>query len=192
MKRKLLLALAIFALPALSYALGLGKLQLNSSLNQPFDARIELLSASASELDSLNVGLADAEAFRRARIDRPYILSKLRFEVVETENGVDYIKVSSREAIREPFLNFLLETAWSNGRLYREYTVLLDPPLYDPKAGSRSLSESYEATPSAESYVSDDSSDDMTTSQSPVVSYSGNEYGPTESSDTLWAIASGV
>ena len=63
MKRKLLLVLAFIALPGFAYALGLGKLQLNSALHQPFDARIELLGASANELDSLNVGLADSEAF---------------------------------------------------------------------------------------------------------------------------------
>ncbi len=195
MKRKLLLAVAVLAIPGLVHALGLGKLQLNSSLNQAFDARIELLSATASELDNLNVGLADTEAFKRAGIDRPYVLSKLKFEVVETENGSDYIKITSRDAIREPFLNFLLEASWSNGRLYREYTVLLDPPLYDPGTSSRaSSSDTYDSPSTAVDYDSDPvSSDDS----SPVYSssepsYSGNEYGPTDTSDTLWSIASQV
>ena len=138
MKRKLLLVLAFIALPGFANALGLGKLQLNSALNQPLDARIELLSASADEIESLNVGLADNAAFRRARIDRPFVLSKLKFEVKEVEDGADYIQVSSRDSIREPFLNFLLEAGWSSGRLYREYTVLLDPPLYDPNANRSS------------------------------------------------------
>ncbi len=195
MKRKLLLAVAVLALPGLVHALGLGKLQLNSSLNQAFDARIELLSATASELDNLNVGLADTEAFKRAGIDRPYVLSKLKFEVVETENGADYIKITSRDAIREPFLNFLLEASWSNGRLYREYTVLLDPPLYDPGSSSRSSSsDAYDSASSAVDYdsdpVSSDDSPPVYTSSEP--SYSGNEYGPTDSSDTLWSIASQV
>ena len=86
MKRKLLLVLAFIALPGFANALGLGKLQLNSALNQPFDARIELLSASADELDSLNIGLADSKAFRRARIDRPFILSKLKFKLKNARN----------------------------------------------------------------------------------------------------------
>ncbi len=63
MKRKLLLVLAFIALPGFANALGLGKLQLNSALNQPFNARIELVAASAEELNSLNVGLADIKPF---------------------------------------------------------------------------------------------------------------------------------
>ncbi len=62
------------------YALGLGQLDLKSGLNQPFEAQIELLSATPDELQNLRVGLADIDAFRRARIDRPFILSKLRFK----------------------------------------------------------------------------------------------------------------
>ncbi|NKB38313.1 MAG: hypothetical protein GKR93_14305 [Gammaproteobacteria bacterium] len=195
MKRKLLLVLALIALPGLAFALGLGKLQLNSALNQPFDARIELLSASADELDNLNVGLADAEAFRRAKIDRPFVLTNLKFEVVDSEAGSDYIHITSREAIREPFLNFLLETNWSSGRLFREYTVLLDPPLYDPNARRRTQSESFSSDVSeseTESYISTDDDSDTGQSSSPVVRYSSSEYGPTDSSDTLWSIASQV
>ncbi|MEX2353187.1 MAG: peptigoglycan-binding protein LysM, partial [Gammaproteobacteria bacterium] len=117
------------------YALGLGNIELNSDLNQPFDARIELLSPTPSELSTLAVRLASPEAFSRAGIERSFILTTLRFEVVESESGPDYIHITTREAVREPFLNFLLEAGWSNGRLYREYTVLIDPPLYDPYAG---------------------------------------------------------
>jgi pilus assembly protein FimV len=193
MKRKLLLVLAFIALPGFANALGLGKLQLNSALNQPFDARIELLSASADELDSLNIGLADNVAFRRARIDRPFILSKLRFQLKENDSGGDYIQVSSSEAIREPFLNFLLEASWSSGRLYREYTVLLDPPLYDPNTSVKDNSSNYSPSSSSpsESYIVDDVEDDSSSSSqtTSTLSYNDNEYGPTSGSDTLWSIA---
>ena len=196
MKRKLLLVLAFIALPGFANALGLGKLQLNSALNQPFDARIELLSASADELDSLNIGLADNVAFRRARIDRPFILSKLKFELKENDSGADYIQVSSRDAIREPFLNFLLEASWSSGRLYREYTVLLDPPLYDPNTSTADNSSNYSPSSSSasESYIVDEVEDDSGSSLEtrPTLSYNDNEYGPTSGADTLWSIASQV
>ncbi|MCD8513339.1 MAG: hypothetical protein LRY63_08350 [Nitrincola sp.] len=39
--------------------------------------------------------------------------------------------MTSTEPVREPFLNFLVEVNWPNGRLVREYTVLLDPPLFE-------------------------------------------------------------
>ncbi|MBT7952476.1 MAG: hypothetical protein HN764_12680 [Gammaproteobacteria bacterium] len=195
MKRKLLLVLAFIALPGFANALGLGKLQLNSALNQPFDARIELLSASADELDSLNIGLADSKAFRRARIDRPFILSKLKFKLKEVENGNDYIQISSRDAIREPFLNFLLEASWSSGRLYREYTVLLDPPLYDPDVNRSGSTDSYSppsSTPGDSYIIDDDDSDSSSVSVPSGLNYSDKEYGPTSGSDTLWSIATQV
>ena len=114
-------------LPTAALALGLGKLQVSSGLNQPFEGRIELIGVTAEDLGSLRVTLADFDAFRRAHIDRPFILSQLRFEVQETDEGPDYIRVYTREPIREPFLNFLVEANWSRGRLFREYTALLDP-----------------------------------------------------------------
>ena len=128
MKRKFLVILLLSAIPLWAQALGLGELELNSGLNQPFDARIKLLSPTAGDLNNLKVQLADIDAFRRAGVDRPFILSKLKFEIEINETGADYIRVTSREPIREPFLNFLVEANWSNGRLFREYTVLLDPP----------------------------------------------------------------
>src|SRR5256884_194733 len=42
------------------------------------------------------------------------------------------LKLKSTEAISEPFITLLLEVNWSRGHLVREYTVLLDPPVYTP------------------------------------------------------------
>ena len=120
--------------PGWAAALGLGNIELHSALNQPLDARIRLLSPTRAEIQSLKVGLADNDAFERAGIDRPFILSHLRFEIVTNNHGPDYVHITTKDPVREPFLNFLVEADWSNGRLYREYTVLLDPPLYNPDA----------------------------------------------------------
>ena len=98
-------------------ALGLGKLELQSALNQPFKARVKLLSATADELDSLEVSLADQEAFDRAGIQRLFLLTRLRFTVQEFEEGPDYIQIRSSDPVREPFLNFLLEINWSKGQI---------------------------------------------------------------------------
>lgn len=129
--RKLLASLVAGALllPGIGYALGLGEIEVNSALNQKFNADIELLSASPEDAETLIVKLASREAFRRAGLDRPYSLTNLRFKP-ELINGIPYIKVSSGVPIREPFLNFLIEVDWPNGHLLREYTVLLDPPVF--------------------------------------------------------------
>ncbi|MDZ7663266.1 FimV/HubP family polar landmark protein [Thiohalophilus sp.] len=128
MLRKLVLGLAsacLVLLPMSVQALGFGNIKLNSALNEPLDARIDLISPTEADLESLTVKLASEGAFTRAGLDRPHFLSSLEFEVVEKE-GV--IRVRSKQPIREPFVNFLVEFSWDNGRMLREYTMLLDPP----------------------------------------------------------------
>lgn len=129
--RKFILALFFGALflPDEGFTLGLGDIQTNSALNQRLDADIALLSASPEDAEQLIVKLASGEEFSRAGIDRPYMLTSLRFKTLE-QDGVPYIKVTSPKPIREPFLNFLLEIDWPQGHLLREYTILLDPPVY--------------------------------------------------------------
>ena len=51
---------------------------------------------------------------------------------VHTPDGRDVIKLASRESITEPFVTLLVEVNWARGHLVREYTVLLDPPVYTP------------------------------------------------------------
>jgi pilus assembly protein FimV len=188
MKNILGWTLAALLLPGQVLALGLGKLTVESSLNEPLEARIELLSPTREELDSLAVGLADNEAFERAGIERLFMLSGLRFELTEDELGPDYIRVFSRDPIREPFLNFLVEINWSRGRLLREYTVLLDPPYYEPGMRAPAVSlpapsgEAAEPAPAEPAVAAP--------GETGAAAYTGGDYGPTVAHDTLWSIAS--
>lgn len=117
----------LLVLPTTVFALGMGDIRLQSALNQPFKAEIELLSVSAEEAESLKVGLASYESFARVGLERPATLMFLRFEV-QQQNGRHVVRVTSTEPVRDPFLSFLVEVSWSSGRLVREYTVLIDPP----------------------------------------------------------------
>src|SRR5580698_2716780 len=115
-----------------SWALGLGEIHLNSALNEPLNADIDLIAASPDELAALRATLAPREAFTRYGIDRPQFLSTITFKVGKTKDGRDVLQARSSEAIPEPFVTFLVEVNWARGRLMREYTVLLDPPVYTP------------------------------------------------------------
>lgn len=127
----LAVALALGNLPA--FALGLGQIEVKSSLNQPLVAEIPVLSVTAGEAESLAVRLASADAFARAGLERPHLLNaNLQFEVKRAPSGRTVIAVTTPNQIREPFLSFLLEVEWGNGKLLREYTVLLDPPSMAP------------------------------------------------------------
>ena len=111
-------------------ALGLGDIEMRSALNQPLDADIGLTSVQPGELEGLLVQLASREAFERAGIERSPALTALRFSVERRNDGSAFIKVGSNGPVVEPFLNFLLEVDWPKGRMVREYTILLDPPVF--------------------------------------------------------------
>ena len=134
--RKTLLASSMLAIPTLAHALGLGGIEVKSGLNEPLVAEIQVIQASPGEADGLAVALASAEDFARVGIDRARMDLPLNFIVGTSSSGQAVIKVTSAAPVKEPFLNFLLEVNWSKGRLLREYTVLLDPPVSAPARGS--------------------------------------------------------
>ena len=121
----------LFLLSSNAWALGLGEIRLDSALNAPLRAQIELLSATPEELENLTISLASQETFERYGLDRPFYLQSLQFEVVRSASGA-YVSITSTSPITEPFLTFLIEATWARGRLLREYTVLLDPPTFAP------------------------------------------------------------
>jgi pilus assembly protein FimV len=127
-----LMLMACLLSPSLTWALGLGEIHLNSSLNEPMNAEIDLIAAGPEELAALRATLAGKDAFTRYGIDRPPFLSTLSFKVGKSKDGRDVLFVRSSESIPEPFVTFLVEVNWARGRLMREYTVLLDPPVYSP------------------------------------------------------------
>jgi pilus assembly protein FimV len=112
--------------------LGLGEIHLNSSLNEPMNAEIDLIGAGPEELSALRAALAGKDSFTRYGIDRPPFLSSMTFKVGKSKDGRDVLLVRSTDAIPEPFVTFLVEVNWARGRLMREYTILLDPPVYTP------------------------------------------------------------
>ena len=121
----------LLAAPAGAWALGLGDIELQSALNQPFRAEIAL-SATTDEMQGLRVTLAAPDTFDRYGLDRPGFLNSFEFRVVADRSGRNVVQVTSRESIAEPFVTLLLEATWPRGRTLREYTVLLDPPVLLP------------------------------------------------------------
>ena len=122
----------LLAAPVGAWALGLGNIDLKSALNQPFQAQIEVVSATPDELQGLKVALAAPEMFERYGLDRPAFLQNLEFRVVSDRSGRGVVQVTSAQSIAEPFVTLLVEASWPRGRVLREYTVLLDPPVLLP------------------------------------------------------------
>ena len=135
MVRKLVLAVAAASALMSSnmvQALGVGEINLRSALNQPLEAEIELLQVRDLSSTEIRSVLASPDDFGKAGIDRSFFLTDLTFTPIVRPDGKAYIRVTSSRPVKEPYLNFLMEVRWPSGRVLREFTLLLDPPLYEP------------------------------------------------------------
>ena len=160
-------------------ALNLGDINLKSAPDQPLEAEIQLLGVAADEQGSLSVGLADVAGFRWAGIEWSPVLNQLQFELQRAADGTNYIRIHSSEVVQAPLLHFLLKVAWSRGRLFREYTLELDTPLY--------LSGEQPGDAVAQTFATPDIQRDW---EAVKASVRGNRnYGPVIEYDTLWTLA---
>ena len=181
------------------WALGLGEIQMNSALNEPLSARIELLSASPEELDNLKLGIASTDTFQRYGLDRSFYLSDVQFNVVRSGSSEgNYVQVRSETPMAEPFLTFLVEASWSRGRLLREYTVFLDPPSFAPPTTDSALvvQAPSRTTPSDSGRIERQAAPEQPKPQpvvddTPYETSAGADYN-VQRGETLWRIASRV
>jgi pilus assembly protein FimV len=177
-------------------ALGLSDIEVRSGLNQPLDATVSVEGASSRELDQLVIALADAEAHRRAGLERSQALVSLRFSLAR-DGARPVIRIRTEQPVRDPFLDFLLEVAWPGGKLVREFTVLLDPPVLAPAPAPAIAAPTAAArprpVPSAPAATRPRAAAaPATTTTPPEKTGAAGEYGPTRANDTLWRIAQQV
>jgi pilus assembly protein FimV len=170
--RKLVLAIA--AASALSsgmaHALGLGELTLKSTLNQPLVAEIELLDVKELTAAEVVPSLASPEDFAKAGVDRQAFLNDLTFTPVLNASGKSILRVTSSKPLSEPMVKFLVQVMWPNGRLLRDYSVLLDPSKFSPQ-------------------TADAAAQPAPTGTTPVTAATKPSQYTTTSRDTLWEIA---
>jgi pilus assembly protein FimV len=129
--RVALSSVALAALVAASgnaWALGLGRLNVQSALGETLRAEIDLSSLSPDEESSLKVRIAPPESYRAQGVDYNSVLTSTQVSIARRSDGRPYLRVTSDRAVQEPFVDVILELTWSSGRLVREFTLLLDPP----------------------------------------------------------------
>lgn len=160
-----------------AHALGLGsELRVRSALNQPLQAELPLVLAPGEAATDVKVGLAGREAYRRIGLPYHEGLPPLSFAIVQNAAGRPVIRISSRQPVREPALELLLEIRWGRSSVLRQYALLLDPPsLYTPPA----------ATPPPVSAQSPVTVAAPVLQAAPVVA----SYGPVQRGETLSQIA---
>lgn len=123
-----ILGTALSALPVLAFGLGLGRLVVESGLDEPLNAHVRLIDPTPNELKTLSPSLAPRAVFDAAGVDRHHFLTRINYAIKQHKDGNYYIELSTDGPFREPFIQTLLEVDWAGGQLVREYNALLDPP----------------------------------------------------------------
>jgi pilus assembly protein FimV len=180
------LAVVSILAPASAHPLGIGDIKLLSALNQNLNAEIALVLSGERPSD-IQVHLAPPDKFNEAGVPWSYFLSKIKFQTIVKPNGSVIIKLTSNEALKEPFLDLLLEVSWPKGNLYREFTVLVDPPAVYKEA-------TIPVTTNSEHYQTEEPyampQRRRTSANKPQTHFAAKgEYGPTRRNDTLWKVA---
>lgn len=198
MLRRFARALIVVCLlvPMTASPLGLGDIVLRSALNQPLNAEIPLTAPGQVQSEDIVVRLASVAAFESAGLDRSLLLTTLNFQVLAGVDGTPYIKVTSADPVKEPFLDFLVEIDWPSGHLLREYTLLLDPPVVideEPLPVEAAFAGEAAAIPADSGMQESAPAAVQPQAAEPTASVSSAgllSYGPVQRSDTLWSIAS--
>ena len=190
-----LLAFCI-VLPMHASALGLGEIEVDSALNERLSGRIELIDAARFQASEVFVSMASRDDFERVGVERFFYLTNIKFEVEIASNGQAHVKVSSTQPVSEPYLNFIVEVLWPNGRLLKEFTVLLDPPTFS-QAAAPAVSAPSQTVPAAPSRPAQrTSTQGQRATRVDLTSAAASSRAPladslmTTRQDTLWKIAS--
>ncbi len=126
------MSLALLA-PVSSFSLGIGSVTLHSGLNQNLNADILLVTSNGENPVDIKANLASETKFNEAGLPWTPFLSKINFSTKALPNGSLYITLTTKEAVKEPFLHFMIEVSGPKSTLYREFTILMDLPTSDNK-----------------------------------------------------------
>jgi FimV-like protein len=122
-----LMLMMALSLPGAAHALGLGEIHVDSALNEPLAAEIDIVGATAEELSGLTATIASRETFLKFGADRPPFLSTATFKVAHDVRGRPVLSIRSTDSFTEPVVNLVVDLRWHNGEVIRQYSLLLDP-----------------------------------------------------------------
>ena len=108
-------------------ALTLNKMQVNSKQDEPLNAFIDVTFSKGDKVSNLKPAIASTANYEAQGISRLPIHSDIQIRFEGSENGAKLF-LTSNEIIKDPFLDLLIQIDSEKGRIYKEYTVLIDPP----------------------------------------------------------------
>lgn len=124
-----LAAAAFLSLPSPpAQALALGRITVQSALGEPLRADIDIPEVTPEELASLRAAIASPETFRSSGLEYNAVLGNVQVTLQRRPDGRPFLRLTSDRPVNDPFIDLILDTSWSSGRIMRDFTVLLDPP----------------------------------------------------------------
>ena len=107
-------------------------IQVDSALGHPLEAHVPILELSEADAQQFKVHLATIQDYKNLGLIYPES-QKFRFELVSEPGKQSYIRVTTQRPVSDPFIDLLVETTSSGGKLEKSYTILLDPAPNLPK-----------------------------------------------------------
>lgn len=201
---RLLCSFLFLGLAQVAFGLGLGGISAESALNEPLEARIELLNVGSLSEQEIIVEIGSVNDYQVAGVTREYFHTSIEFEPhLAGPNGQSYISLRTTAPVQEPYLNFVLQVRWPQGRLLREYTLLLDLPVFSGRIETAPVSQP-STTPSRPSAATTPASRATTTQAAPIPATpvppqqtfggsaaAGSDYR-VATGETLWSLAGRV
>lgn len=177
----LLLSPVVLLTGHIALAQGLGELTLESALNEPLRARIELIDAAGLEESQLLISIASLDEYDAAGLERSALVSQIEFELDLQPLGSGQVTLTTQDRVTEPFLNLLISARWPSGRVLRDYTVLLDLPGAGAAGNAAAVAAPVSAAASAAAPAASAAGAGSTAA-------AGEEY-TVRAGDSLWQIA---
>ena len=108
-----------------AYALGFGRMRVQSALGQPLRVEVELTDAQAA---SLKAGMAPSAVYAQKGLEYAPVIKGIHSSVRQMTNGQKVLVLSSDAPINEPFIDVVLQASDGAGSVTRDFSILLDPP----------------------------------------------------------------
>ena len=135
--RYCLLTLIGWSLSVNIFAVGLGDLKHSSFLGEPLQAHIELINITTKlDLGQLKVRQIQGDEAQSLGVDLVSGWMPVRVSLEQHHDGYQ-VSLSTRKPVKEPLINVLIELTWPNGKIFREYNVMLNPPGYNQTSGGQ-------------------------------------------------------
>jgi FimV-like protein len=110
-------------------ALTLTRPVVQSKQGEALRVEIDISEISAAEQLELQANLASPEVYKAAQIEQPASNGSqldIQVQLLRRDNGRQFIKVTSKQAVNANAIDILLDLRWANGRLIRDLSLSLD------------------------------------------------------------------